>query len=134
MSGVEDKFLTGPLKEISGGYMLRIVSALAVTFILATAISSAETVQEIKITATKFQFSPNEITVKKGQPVKLEVLSSDANHGLAIKALNIRTEAKKGDTATLEFTPTEVGTLQGKCSHFCGKGHGSMILTVHVVE
>lgn len=114
--------------------MLRIVSALALALMLSTAISSAETVQEIKITATKFQFSPNEITVKKGQPVKLEVLSSDANHGLAIKTWNVRNEAKKGDTATLEFTPMEAGTFQGKCSHFCGKGHGSMILTVHVVE
>jgi len=114
--------------------MLRIISALALALVLATAISSAETVQDIKITASKFQFSPNEITVKKGQPVKLEVLSSDANHGLTIPAFGIRGDAKKGDTATFEFTPKEAGTFQGKCAHFCGKGHGSMIMTVHVVE
>ena len=114
--------------------MLRITSALALALVLAIAISSAEPVQEVKITATKFQFSPSEITIKKGQPVKLEVLSDDANHGLAIQAFGIRGDAKKGQTATFEFTPKDAGTFQGKCAHFCGKGHGSMILTVHVVE
>ena len=91
-------------------------------------------VQKIEITASKFAFSPNEITVKKGQQVELEIHSTDANHGLAIQELGIRTEVPKGQTETVTFHAEEVGTFEGKCAHFCGKGHGSMKLAVHVVE
>lgn len=90
--------------------------------------------QKIEITASKFAFSPAEITVKKGQQVELEIHSTDANHGLAIKAFGIRTEVPKGKTGTVTFLPEEAGTFEGKCAHFCGKGHGSMKLAVHVVE
>jgi cytochrome c oxidase subunit 2 len=103
---------------------------------LGTAVEGLERpeVQKIEITATKFAFSPSEITVKKGQQVELEIHSSDANHGLAIQELGIRTEVPKGQTETVTFHAEEVGTFEGKCAHFCGKGHGSMKLAVHVVE
>jgi cytochrome c oxidase subunit 2 len=91
-------------------------------------------VQKIEISASKFAFSPNEITVKKGQPVELDIHSTDANHGLAIEEWGIRIEIPKGKTVVVTFVPKEVGTFEGKCAHFCGKGHGSMKLTVHVVE
>jgi cytochrome c oxidase subunit 2 len=91
--------------------------------------------RRIEITASRFSYSPSEITVKKGDPVELVLTSTDVTHGLVIKDLGVKTEIKKGKTAeTVEFTPMKVGTFQGKCSHFCGKGHGSMILTVNVVE
>lgn len=91
--------------------------------------------RHIEITASRFSYSPSEITLKKGEPVVLELRSTDVTHGLVIKDLGVKTEIKKGKAAeSVEFTPMTVGTFQGKCSHFCGKGHGSMILTVNVVE
>ena len=90
--------------------------------------------QTITIRASRFAFAPNEITVKKGEPVKVIIQSEDVSHGLAIADLGIRAEVKKGQTATITFTPETVGTFEGKCAHFCGSGHGSMTLTVHVVE
>ncbi len=88
----------------------------------------------IEVTASRFSFSPNEITVKKGDPVTITVHSSDVTHGLVIPDLGIRTEVKKGQSEDLTLTPEAAGTFQGKCAHFCGKGHGSMTFTVHVVE
>jgi cytochrome c oxidase subunit II len=88
----------------------------------------------ISITAQRFSFSPNEITLKKGQEVTLVVQSKDVTHGLVIEDLGVRTEVKKGESSEVKFTPDAVGTFGGKCAHFCGKGHGSMRLTVHVVE
>jgi cytochrome c oxidase subunit II len=88
----------------------------------------------IPITAQRFSFTPNEITVKKGQAVTLEITSKDVSHGLVIEDLGVRTEIKKGQSAEVKFTPETVGTFEGKCAHFCGKGHGSMTMTVHVVE
>ena len=90
--------------------------------------------QRIEIVASRFSFAPNEITVKRGDPVTITVRSSDVTHGLVIPDLGIRTEVKKGQSEDLKLTPETAGTFQGKCAHFCGKGHGSMIFTVHVVE
>lgn len=94
----------------------------------------SEQPRRIEIEAKRFTYSPSEITLKKGEPVALILDSTDVAHGLSIKDLGVKTEIKKGQAAELDFTPTQVGTFQGKCSHFCGKGHGSMILTVNVVE
>jgi cytochrome c oxidase subunit 2 len=90
--------------------------------------------QTISITAQRFAFTPNEITVKKGEPVKLEIQSKDVTHGLLIESLGVRTEVKKGQNTEVTFTPENTGTFQGRCAHFCGSGHGSMKFTVHVTE
>jgi cytochrome c oxidase subunit II len=96
--------------------------------------SEPKPVPHIDITASRFSFEPNEITVKKGDPVTIKVHSTDVTHGLLIKDLGIRTEIKKGQSEDVTVTPETAGTFQGKCAHFCGKGHGSMTITVHVVE
>jgi cytochrome c oxidase subunit II len=88
----------------------------------------------ISITASRFSFEPHEITVRKGEEVTLTIRSTDVSHGLLIEDLGVRTEVKKGQTSDVKFTPETAGTFEGKCAHFCGKGHGSMTLTVHVVE
>lgn len=90
--------------------------------------------ETISITAQRFSFSPNEITVKKGEAVTLVIESKDVSHGLLIEDLGVRTEIKKGQSTEVKFTPETVGTFEGKCAHFCGKGHGSMKMTVHVTE
>jgi len=88
----------------------------------------------ISITAQRFSFTPNEITVKKGEPVVLEIRSKDVTHGLLIEDLGVRQEVKKGQNSQVTFTPSSAGTFEGKCAHFCGSGHGSMKFTVHVTE
>ncbi|HEX3893934.1 MAG TPA: hypothetical protein VHW46_15270 [Terracidiphilus sp.] len=40
----------------------------------------------------------------------------------------------KGGTAEVHFTPNQTGTFVGHCSVFCGMGHGSMTLTLRVVD
>lgn len=111
-----------------------------VLFLLAAVTVSAlphgreDAAEHIAITAKRFSYTPAEITVHKGQPVILELTSTDVTHGLEIKEFGIKTEFKKGKPAEVSFTPETVGTFIGKCSHFCGMGHGSMKLKVHVVE
>jgi len=88
----------------------------------------------IKISATRFKFEPNEITVKKGQHIVLEVTSSDVNHGLVLDGLGVKIDVPKGKTSEVKFTAEDAGTFEGKCAHFCGSGHGAMKFTVHVTE
>jgi cytochrome c oxidase subunit 2 len=53
---------------------------------------------------------------------------------LKFKDLNVVVTAKKGQTSEVTFTPDKVGTFVGQCSVFCGSGHGSMKMTLHVTE
>jgi cytochrome c oxidase subunit 2 len=94
----------------------------------------SETPQKIEITATKFSYTPNEITLKKGQPVTLVFHSTDVTHGFKLPELNIRSEIEKGKDTEVTVTPSQTGQFLGKCAHFCGKGHGSMTLQINVVE
>ncbi|MGA2809773.1 MAG: cupredoxin domain-containing protein [Candidatus Acidiferrum sp.] len=88
----------------------------------------------IDISAHRFAFEPNEITIKKGEKVTLIIHSADVSHGLVIEDLGVRVEVKKGETASVNLDPAAAGTFDGKCAHFCGKGHGLMKLSVHVIE
>ena len=97
-------------------------------------LAAGQGARTITITAQRFYFSPNEITVTKGEEVTLIIQSKDVSHGLVIEDLGVKTQVKKGQSAEVKFTPQTVGTFSGKCAHFCGKGHGSMTFTVHVTE
>ncbi len=89
---------------------------------------------EIVVTAKRFEFDPATITLKKGEPVELVLKSQDVPHGLKFRELGVEVKASKGKTGEVEFTPERIGEFVGHCSVFCGRGHGSMSLTLHVVE
>jgi cytochrome c oxidase subunit 2 len=90
--------------------------------------------QRIEVTAKRFSYEPETVTVKKGEPVELVLKSEDVPHGLKFRELGVDVKAKKGKTGEVEFTPEKTGDFVGHCSVFCGMGHGSMHLTLHVVE
>jgi cytochrome c oxidase subunit 2 len=90
--------------------------------------------QRIDVSAKKFTYTPAEITVKKGEPVVLILTTADVTHGLKFKELNLNMRVEKGKPSELAFTPDKVGDFVGHCSVFCGSGHGSMTLTLHVTE
>ena len=95
---------------------------------------AADAPKRIEVAAKRFSYTPSEITLKVGQPVVLVLKSEDVAHGLKFKELNLQTEIGKGTASELSFTPTKAGDFIGHCSHFCGAGHGSMTLTLHVTE
>lgn len=96
--------------------------------------SPKSSARRIDIIVSRFTYSPSEITLKKGETVVLALTSTDVTHGLLVKDMGIKVELKKNQTQEVTITPDKVGTFDGKCSHFCGKGHGSMILAINVVE
>jgi cytochrome c oxidase subunit 2 len=108
---------------------------LSLVLLFPTSVYRAQGVtRTIEIHAKRFTFSPAEITVKKGETVKLVLTSDDVTHGLMIPDLNIKQPISKGHRTEVTFTPTKPGDFKGKCDHFCGSGHGSMIFTVHVTD
>jgi len=95
---------------------------------------AAQAPRRIEVTAKRFEYIPAEITVKKGEPVVLVLHSTDVAHGIKFTELNLKADIGTAGTSELPFTPEKVGTFVGHCSHFCGSGHGTMTLTMHVTE
>src|SRR5580658_6304133 len=50
--------------------------------------NTQEAPRRIEVTASRFAFSPAEVTVKKNQPVVLVLKSPDVAHGLRFRELN----------------------------------------------
>ncbi len=88
----------------------------------------------VTITAKRFQFTPDHITLKKGQPVILRLTSEDVTHGFFSRPLKVDAEIAPGKITEVKITPDQVGKFTLICDHFCGVGHGNMMMTIEVVE
>jgi cytochrome c oxidase subunit II len=88
----------------------------------------------IEITAKKFEFTPSEITLKKGQPVILRLTTADRVHGFMSKPLKFDTDIAVGKPTDVAITPDTTGDYSVICDHYCGTGHGGMKMKVTVVE
>ncbi len=80
----------------------------------------------IKVTARKFVFTPNEIKLRKGEPVILEFTTEDVFMGFNAPDFNIRSDIVPTKTMRLRLTPDKAGTFVFLCDVFCGDGHESM--------
>lgn len=86
----------------------------------------------IRITARKFEFSPAEIHLRRGEHVVLELTSLDRKHGFKLPELGIRADVPAGGTARVELTPEKAGRFPFACDVFCGDGHDDMAGTLVV--
>ena len=85
--------------------------------------------REVAITARRFEFSPKEIHLKKGELVVLVLGSQDVTHGLFCRKLGIDSDIPPGQETRLNVTPAAEGHFTAICNHFCGGGHGNMKVT-----
>jgi cytochrome c oxidase subunit 2 len=107
-----------------------IISGLAL-YVRANALPAE---REIHITAKKFEFTPDTINLKKGEPVVLVISSQDRKHGFSLRAFGIRADVNAGETARIRFTPNKTGKFNFSCDVFCGEGHEEMTGTIVVTE
>jgi cytochrome c oxidase subunit II len=96
--------------------------------------AGSATEKVIRITAKKFEFAPGEVTVRKGEPVVLELTSEDRTHGFNLPDFGVRTEVKPGAVSRVHFTPDKAGKFNFTCDVFCGSGHEDMSGTLVVTE
>ena len=119
-----------PLVSFATGAVL---TALAVGFGLAGGgVRAAEEPKVIAITAKRFEFTPNEISLKLGETVKLQLTTEDVTHGFFAKPLGIDEVVVPGKTTEVLVTPKTPGRYTTICDHFCGAGHGGMKMTIIV--
>jgi cytochrome c oxidase subunit 2 len=88
----------------------------------------------IEIKARKFEFTPSEITLKKGEPVILRLSSEDRKHGFFLRPLKIDADIVPGQTTDIAVTPDTAGDYTIICDHYCGTGHGNMKMKMTVTQ
>ena len=98
------------------------------------AASSDESARSIKVSAKRFEYSPQEITVKKGVPIVFQLTTEDRSHGFNIPSMNLRADVVPGKVTELKVTPQKVGTFDFFCDLFCGSGHEGMNGKITVTE
>jgi len=96
-------------------------------------IAAAPAEPVIRVTARRFVFLPNVLTLKLGAPATLEFTSADVVMGFSLPDFNVRTDIIPGQVSRLRFTPDKAGTFTFLCDIFCGDGHEGMNGTLHVV-
>lgn len=76
----------------------------------------------------KFEFGEgkNEIRVKRGEEILLQITSADVTHGFNFPYYNISEEIRAGKIKTIKINTTEVGELNFSCNIECGLGHLQM--------
>ncbi|HLK39561.1 MAG TPA: cupredoxin domain-containing protein [Polyangiaceae bacterium] len=82
--------------------------------------------QVIKVVAQQWSFSPNTITVLRGQTVDFEVTSSDVHHGFNLPDFGMRADVVPDQTTKVRVTFDKPGTYNFHCDYYCGSGHEGM--------
>ncbi len=77
-------------------------------------------VKEFNVKAFRFGYTPDEITVNKGDKVRINIENTDVLHGIRIPELNLR------EDESLEFTADKAGEFIWYCANMCGTGHMQM--------
>jgi cytochrome c oxidase subunit 2 len=114
-----------------------LAAAVAVTVAPAAVAPSGARAAEphvVRIVAKRFSYTPSEITVKKGEPVVLELVSEDRLHGFNLPAFKIRADVRPNEVTRVPLTPDKAGTFPFHCDVFCGDGHEDMTGTLVVTE
>src|SRR6266850_513112 len=86
----------------------------------------------IRIIARKFEFVPEDIALKKGEPVVLEFTTADVLMGFNAPDFKLRTDIVPGQVARVRLAPDRTGDFDFFCDTFCGEGHETMSGTIRV--
>jgi cytochrome c oxidase subunit II len=102
-------------------------SVLFSLLILSAGCQKAKTpAQQINVVMKKYDIQPTVIHVKRGEPVELDVTTSDVQHGLDVPDLGIKESVQPGRTTRINFTPQKQGEFKVVCGVICGPHHEDM--------
>jgi cytochrome c oxidase subunit 2 len=111
-----------------------VLAAGAMTAAYVAAQPAATDEPVIRIVAKKFEYTPHEVTLKKGVPVILELTTQDILMGFNAPDLGVRVDIVPDKTVRVRVVPTKVGKVEFYCDIFCGSGHEEMDGLITVVE
>jgi cytochrome c oxidase subunit 2 len=112
---------------------LALLGAAALAGLLAKGVWAAPEERVVTISAMKFDFVPDKVTLKRGEPVILELSSLDRTHGFTIPELGVRADIPESGSARVRVMPDHVGSFAFRCDLFCGSGHEEMEAVIEVI-
>jgi cytochrome c oxidase subunit II len=77
----------------------------------AEAASPAATADRIEISVSHQGFRPDRVTLRKGEPVRLSLTSSDGEHCFAVDAFRIEKRVVVERPSVVDLTPDRAGTF-----------------------
>ncbi len=69
-----------------------------------------------------------------GETTKFYLESPDVVHSFGVPGFLMKMDVLPGQDNSFQVTPTETGTLKGKCFELCGVSHSRMLFNVEIVE
>ena len=100
--------------------------------VMTTLVAQESKPRVVTIAAKRFEFTPNQITLKKDEPVTLRVTTEDRAHGFYQEDLDLALDVSPDHVAEATLTPRKAGRYVVICDHFCGSGHGNMKMVINV--
>ena len=76
---------------------------------------SAGPQESIEVVASRQGFQPRVVNVRKGQPVRLLLTTTDTEHCFALDALRVEKRIVPGKATVLDLTPDREGTFPFYC-------------------
>jgi cytochrome c oxidase subunit II len=116
-----------------GTAVLAVLAGTAVGAMIAAA-AEGDSEQHVSMQAMKFDYLPDQVTVKKGKPVALELTTLDRLHGFDAPSLGLHTQIEPGPPTVVHFTPEKAGSFGVHCDVFCGDGHEGMAGRIVVTD
>jgi len=83
--------------------------------------------RKIEVIARKFSFTPNRITVNRGDRLTIRLISQDVHHGMYIDGYELNTTAYPGSDGNISFHADRGGNYVFRCSVTCGELHPYMV-------
>ncbi len=111
--------------DIQRRRMLAGTAGLGAVLLLAR-VSSAADERVVSVVAKKFVFVPDEIHLKQGEAVVIELTATEVTMGFSAPELGIRTDIVPGVPTRVRLTPAKAGRFLFNCDVFCGSGHEDM--------
>jgi cytochrome c oxidase subunit 2 len=68
------------------------------------------------------------------KPTEIRLRTRDVNHSFWVIDFLYKKDLIAGKTNYWDFTPTRIGTFEGKCAELCGEYHSRMLFNVKVVS
>lgn len=102
-----------------------IMAAVLAAFVTMPGVALAAEAQTVTVEVSGMSYSPNEVVVEKGVPVRMEFVRDDkptCGGKVVFPELEIEREVPAGETTVVEFTPKKSGELTFTCGMKMMKG------------
>ncbi|MCO6451552.1 MAG: c-type cytochrome [Caldilineales bacterium] len=112
--------------------------ALGYQFLLRPALAPVRVIELVGRLPTSEQggWTPETITVQKGEHVRLRLTSADVVHGFTIPKLGIETDKwlEPGKVQEIDFVAEQAGRYEFLCTVWCEAGHWRMRGAIEVID